>query len=145
MKLGNLVLIKISSPRANVPFEPNNVKISSKLTELPALEGAFFTIKCCYTIYIYCTSSFCEKKTPSKARHSTNLKIFLTFLGSKGPLAQGENIFISARLSNSIKIRPFWGKNLKKSASRLFKKTYQHFFLKKRPLNACNLVNFQDI
>ena len=47
-------------------------------------------------------------KAPLNARNSVNFEDIFTFLGSKGPLARGEDIFISARLSNSIKIRPFW-------------------------------------
>ena len=41
MELGDLALILISSPRANGPFEPKDVKISQKLTELPTFKGAF--------------------------------------------------------------------------------------------------------
>ena len=42
MELGTLALIKISSPQANGSYEPNNVKISSKLTKFWVFKGRFF-------------------------------------------------------------------------------------------------------
>ena len=64
MELGNLAIIKISSPQANGPFEPKNVKISLKLTELQEFKGRFSEKKVLVGFHIKHTSTFLKCFSP---------------------------------------------------------------------------------